>query len=182
MIFVTVGSQKFQFDRLVRAVDALIASGATGDGAFAQTGACTYVPEHMEHESFLDRDSFRAHMDACDVVVTHGGTGAIIGAVKDGKKVIAVPRRAEFGEHVDDHQIEIVRQFGDMGLIEPCMDPVDWLPPTRGHYQRITCPIRATRRSSVPTFLNISMKLEVGDESQEAIRGLAEEQSAIHSR
>lgn len=125
MIFVTVGSQKFQFDRLVRAVDALIASGASGDGAFAQTGACTYVPEHMEHESFLDRDSFRAHMDACDVVVTHGGTGAIIGAVKDGKKVIAVPRRAEFGEHVDDHQIEIVRQFGDMGLIEPCMDPVD---------------------------------------------------------
>ncbi len=26
---------------------------------------------------------------------------------------------------MDDHQIEIVRQFGDMGLIEPCMDPTD---------------------------------------------------------
>lgn len=125
MIFVTVGSQKFQFDRLVRAVDALVASGAAGDGAFAQTGACTYIPEHMEHEAFLDRDSFRGHMDACDVVVTHGGTGAIIGAVKDGKKVIAVPRLAKYGEHVDDHQIEIVRQFGEMGLIEPCMDPAE---------------------------------------------------------
>ena len=64
-------------------------------------------------------------MDACDVVVTHGGTGAIIGAVKDNKKVIAVPRLAKYGEHVDDHQIEIVRQFGDMGLIEPCMNPTD---------------------------------------------------------
>ena len=125
MIFVTVGSQKFQFDRLVRAVDALVASGAAGGGAFAQTGACAYFPEHMEHEAFLDRDSFRAHMDACDVVVTHGGTGAIIGAVKDGKKVIAVPRLAKYGEHVDDHQIEIVRQFGEMGLIEPCMDPAE---------------------------------------------------------
>lgn len=125
MIFVTVGSQKFQFDRLIRAVDALVASGVAKGGAFAQTGACAYVPEHMEHEAFLDREAFRSQMDACDVVVTHGGTGAIIGAVKDGKKVIAVPRRAEFGEHVDDHQIEIVRQFGDMGLIEPCMDPVD---------------------------------------------------------
>lgn len=125
MIFVTVGSQKFQFDRLVRAVDALVASGAAGDGAFAQTGACTYIPEHVEHEAFLDRDSFRAHMDACDVVVTHGGTGAIIGAVKDGKKVIAVPRLAKYGEHVDDHQIEIVRQFGEMGLIEPCVDPAE---------------------------------------------------------
>lgn len=125
MIFVTVGSQKFQFDRLVRAVDTLVASGVAGDGALAQTGACTYVPEHMDYEAFLDRDSFRAHMDACDVVVTHGGTGAIISAVKDGKKVIAVPRRAEFDEHVDDHQLEIVRQFGEMGLIEPCMNPAD---------------------------------------------------------
>ena len=125
MIFVTVGSQKFQFDRLIKAVDDLVASGAVGGGAFAQTGACAYVPKHMEHEAFLDREGFRARMDACDVVVTHGGTGAIIGAVKDGKKVIAVPRHAEFGEHVDDHQTEIVRQFGEMGLIEPCMDPTD---------------------------------------------------------
>lgn len=125
MIFVTVGSQKFQFDRLVEAVDSLVASGAVADGAFAQTGACTYVPTHMDHEAFLDRDGFRARMDACDVVITHGGTGAIIGAVKDGKKVIAVPRLAKFGEHVDDHQAEIVTQFGDMGLIEPCMDPAE---------------------------------------------------------
>ncbi|WP_307979746.1 PssE/Cps14G family polysaccharide biosynthesis glycosyltransferase [uncultured Senegalimassilia sp.] len=125
MIFVTVGSQKFQFDRLIKAVDDLVASGRAEGGAFAQTGACTYVPWHMEHEAFLDREGFRARMDACDVVVTHGGTGAIIGAVKDGKKVIAVPRKAEFGEHVDDHQAEIVRQFGEMGLIEPCMDPAE---------------------------------------------------------
>lgn len=125
MIFVTVGSQKFQFDRLIKAVDALVVSGVAEGGAFAQTGACTYVPEHMMHEAFLDREAFRGRMDECDVVVTHGGTGAIIGAVKDGKKVIAVPRLAQYGEHVDDHQIEIVRQFGEMGLIEPCMDPAD---------------------------------------------------------
>lgn len=79
----------------------------------------------MRHEAFLDRESFRAHMDACEVVVTHGGTGAIIGAVKSGKKVIAVPRLSKYGEHVDDHQVEIVCQFGAMGFIEPCMDPVD---------------------------------------------------------
>ena len=89
MIFVTVGSQKFQFDRLIKAVDGLVASGVAGSGAFAQTGACSYIPGHMQHEAFLDREAFRSQMDACDVVVTHGGTGAIIGAVKDGKKFIA---------------------------------------------------------------------------------------------
>lgn len=125
MIFVTVGSQKFQFDRLLEAVDALVASEGVKGGAFAQTGACTYKPKNMQHEAFLDRESFRAQMDACDVAITHGGTGAIIGAVKAGKKVIAVPRLAQYGEHVDDHQIEIVKQFGDMGLIEPCLNLVE---------------------------------------------------------
>ena len=122
MVFVTVGSQKFQFNRLIEAVDALAASGAIEGGAFAQTGACTYMPTHIEHEAFLDREGFRARMAACDTVITHGGTGAIIGAVKAGKKVIAVPRLAKYGEHVDDHQTEIVTQFAEMGLIEPCMD------------------------------------------------------------
>lgn len=122
MVFVTVGSQKFQFDRLIKAVDALCADGIIESGCFAQTGACAYEPQHMEHKDFLDREEFRARMDACDTVITHGGTGAIIGAVKDGKKVIAVPRHARYGEHVDDHQVEIVRQFAEMGLIEPCYE------------------------------------------------------------
>ncbi len=125
MIFVTVGSQKFQFNRLIEAVDALAASSAVEGGAFAQTGACTYVPQSMGHEAFLEREDFQARMAACDTVITHGGTGAIVGAVKAGKKVIAVPRLAKYGEHVDDHQTEIVAQFAEMGLIEPCMDPAE---------------------------------------------------------
>lgn len=125
MVFVTVGSQKFQFDRLIEAVDALAASGVVDGGVFAQTGVCDYAPRYMEHEAFLNREGFKARMAASDVVITHGGTGAIIGAVKAGKKVIAVPRLAKFGEHVDDHQTEIVTQFAEMGLIEPCMDPAE---------------------------------------------------------
>lgn len=57
-----------------------------------------------------------------DIVITHGGTGAIIGAVKKGKKVIAVPRLAKYGEHVDDHQIQLVEQFNEMELIYSCND------------------------------------------------------------
>ena len=49
-------------------------------------------------------------------------TGAIIGAVKQGKKTIAVPRLSKYGEHVDDHQVQIVEQFTDMKLLEPCWD------------------------------------------------------------
>lgn len=61
-------------------------------------------------------------MGKADIVITHGGTGAIIGAVKKGKKVIAVPRLAKYGEHVDDHQLQLVKQFDDLNLICPCGD------------------------------------------------------------
>lgn len=125
MIFVTLGSQKFQFNRLLKKVDELIESGAITEPVFAQTGASDYVPRHYAFQPFLDRETFADHMARCDTVITHGGTGAIIGAVKNGKKVIAVPRLARYGEHVDDHQLQLIGQFRDLNLICSCDDVED---------------------------------------------------------
>ena len=55
-----------------------------------------------------------------DIVITHGGTGAIVGALKKGKKVIAVPRLAKYGEHVDNHQLQLIEQFRESNLICEC--------------------------------------------------------------
>lgn len=117
MIFVTLGSQKFPFNRLLKKIDELIDEGVITDKVFAQTGASDYRPKNYEYKDFLDRDEFAAMMSTCNIVITHGGTGAIIGAVKKGKKVIAVPRLAKYGEHVDDHQLQIIEQFREQNLI-----------------------------------------------------------------
>ena len=45
-----------------------------------------------------------------------------IRAVKKGKKVIAVPRLAKYGEHVDNHQLQLVGQFKELNLICECQD------------------------------------------------------------
>jgi len=58
-------------------------------------------------------------MEECDLLITHAGTGAIVSALKNGKKVVAVPRLAKYGEHVDDHQMQITFAFAKMNLIEP---------------------------------------------------------------
>lgn len=121
MIFITLGSQKFQFNRLLKAVDDLIEKGLVTDEVFAQSGYSDYHPRHYQFKQFLNRDEFAENEANADIVITHGGTGAIIGAVKKRKKVIAVPRRAEYGEHVDDHQFQIIEQFTELGLICPCM-------------------------------------------------------------
>ena len=113
MIFITLGSQKFQFNRLLKAVDEI----AVDDEIFAQIGYSDYKPQHYEYKEFLDRDEFERMMSKADIVITHGGTGAIIEAVKKGKKVIAVPRLKKYGEHVDNHQTEIVNVFSEEGYI-----------------------------------------------------------------
>lgn len=117
MIFITLGSQKFQFNRLLQAVDELIEKGVIDDEVFAQVGYSDYEPKHFEYKQFLDREEFAAQEGKCDILITHGGTGAIIGAVKKSKKVIAVPRLAKYGEHVDDHQIQLIAQFKGQKLI-----------------------------------------------------------------
>ena len=118
MIFITLGSQKFQFNRLLREVDKLIESGHIKEKVFAQIGYSDYKPVNYEYKEFLDRHEFKCMIDRCEKVITHGGTGAIINALKKEKYVIAVARRKEFGEHVDNHQLQIVKQFTEMKFIE----------------------------------------------------------------
>ena len=122
MIFITLGSQKFQFNRILKEVDRLVESGTIVDTVFAQIGNSDYEPVNYPFKRFLSRDEFAKFQSECSIVITHGGTGAIIGALRNGKKVIAVPRLAKYGEHVDDHQLQIIHQFDEMHLIEPCYD------------------------------------------------------------
>ena len=122
MIYITLGSQKFQFNRLLIVVDRLVAEGKITDEVFAQTGYSDYLPKHYQYKPVLDRDEYAQMMEKADIVITHGGTGAIIGAVKKGKKVIAVPRLAKYREHVDNHQLQCIGEFKEMNLICACYD------------------------------------------------------------
>lgn len=125
MIFVTLGSQKFQFDRLLQKLDDMVENNIITEKIIAQIGASTYLPQHYEYVRFMDREQFAETMDQCDIVITHGGTGVIISAVKKGKKVIAIPRLAKYKEHVDDHQLQLLHQFDDLELICACYEVDD---------------------------------------------------------
>lgn len=117
MIFITLGSQKFQFNRLLKAVDELVSRGAISDEVFAQTGYSDYEPNNYKFKQFLSREEFADVVSKTDIVITHGGTGAIVGAIKAEKKVIAIPRLEEYGEHVDNHQKQLVAEFKKSNLI-----------------------------------------------------------------
>lgn len=122
MIFVCVGSRDYQFNRLLKALDELVASGDVQDKVIAQIGQSEYEPQHYEWHRFLDRECFKEYQNDADIIISHGGTGALIGALKLNKQVIAVPRLARYGEHIDDHQTQISGVLAEEGYLREVLD------------------------------------------------------------
>ena len=118
MIFISVGSQKFQFNRLLAEIDRLIENNTITDKVFAQIGNSDYKPRNYKYVDFVTQDDFNKLIEKSDIIITHGGTGVIINTIKKGKKVRAIPRLSKYKEHVDDHQIQLINEFKELNLIE----------------------------------------------------------------
>jgi UDP-N-acetylglucosamine transferase subunit ALG13 len=54
--------------------------------------------------------------------VTHTGVGSVLCAREAGHVPVVVPRLHRFGEHVDDHQLELVAALGADGHVVPVTD------------------------------------------------------------
>jgi len=124
LIFVCVGSRKFQFNRLIEKIDELVAGGFIKEEVFAQTAATTYIPKYFESKPYLSSEEFKSYQCRADLIITHGGTGAMLGALKLEKQVIAVPRLCKYGEHSDDHQTQVAGVLEKQGYLR-CILNVD---------------------------------------------------------
>lgn len=117
MIFVTLGTQDKSFDRLLKAIDSEIEKGTIHDKVIVQAGYTKYESKNMEIFDLVGPEEFDKLVDECDLLITHGGVGSILSAVKKGKKVIGAPRLKKYKEHTNDHQKQIVKEFAKEGYI-----------------------------------------------------------------
>lgn len=123
MIFVTLGTQKFQMNRLIKAADKL--ADQVDEEIFIQTGNSTYKPRKCKYEAFMSPESYKEKIEKCSCLITHAGVGTIITGVNADKPVIVVPRLAAMKEHVDDHQKEIAEAFSGKGCVLYCKNADD---------------------------------------------------------
>ena len=90
MILVTLGTQKFQMNRLIEAVDKI--APTLDEEVFIQTGNSTYIPKNCKYSSFVEKEKFQNMIAECSLLITHSGVGSIMTGVKLNKPVIVVPR------------------------------------------------------------------------------------------
>lgn len=118
MILVILGTQDKEFTRLLKMVEDMIKEGLIKDEVIVQAGQTKYKSKYMEILDLIPNTKFNKLIKEADLVITHGGVGSIISALKQNKSVIAVPRLSKYSEHVNDHQLEIVEEFSKLGYIK----------------------------------------------------------------
>ena len=111
MIFVTVGTHDQQFNRLVRFMDEW--AKVHDEPVVIQTGCSTVEPRHSEWKDYYPYPVMQRYMEEARIVITHGGPSSFLPPLQFKKIPIVVPRRMEFHEHVNDHQVAFVKAFAE---------------------------------------------------------------------
>lgn len=117
LIFVTVGSRPYPFDRLFKEIDTLIDKGIIDEEIFAQIGSSKYQPKNYKYKDYISPEEFEKYINSSEIVISHGASGSIVKALKAHKKVIAVTRLEKYGEHIDDHQVQMNKAFEMNSLV-----------------------------------------------------------------
>lgn len=123
-ILVTVGTE-LPFDRLVSAVDFWAADRGRSSEVFAQIGASTDPPARIRWARFVDGAAFHEYFCTADLIVAHAGMGTILSALQYQRPLIVMPRRADLGEHRNDHQLATATRLSEQGRVNVAIDEND---------------------------------------------------------
>jgi UDP-N-acetylglucosamine transferase subunit ALG13 len=150
VIFATVGTHGQPFGRFLGAL-----AGLPGD-VIVQYGHNPAPAGVAEAHAFLPFDVLNDLMRRADAVVTHAGVGSVLCAREAGHVPVVVPRLHRFGEHVDDHQTELVSALAADGHVVAVWDIAE-LPAAvaragrRADVARVTNPLHAAVREALLT-------------------------------
>jgi UDP-N-acetylglucosamine transferase subunit ALG13 len=120
MLLVTVGTD-LPFNRLVRTVDDWAAKNGRTD-VFAQIGETDWKPAHIAHTKFIEPVDFNKRFAEADIIIAHAGMGTILSALKWGKPLVVMPRRASLGEQRNEHQLATAKHLLALGKVTVAFD------------------------------------------------------------
>lgn len=159
MIFVTVGTE-MHFNRMVQPIDQWAGRNGRSD-IFAQVGATDWKPRHIESVPYLDAIESRKRIAAAEVVIAHAGMGTILMARELGRPILVMPRRAEFGEHRNNHQLATARELSAQGFVTAAFDEEQLLAKL-DQLEQLPCPARISSYASERLLQRITHFIAMG--------------------
>jgi UDP-N-acetylglucosamine transferase subunit ALG13 len=127
LILLSFGTHQQPFPRALDLVEPLARGG---EDLVIQYGSTPPMPEmpNAVWIEFMPYDDVVDAMAKVDSVICHAGVGTIMTALKAGHTPVVIPRQAQHGEHVDDHQLDIATRFAERGLVRCVTTETDLAP------------------------------------------------------
>lgn len=119
--FVSVGNAKQPFPRLLAEVERI--GFALPHPIVVQHGVTLFDSNTCLKVPFVDMSTFERLVAEADLLIIHAGAGSVIHALRAGKVPVVMPRRAMYGEHIDDHQLEFAQTLAKAGRLVLAEDP-----------------------------------------------------------
>lgn len=119
MILITVGTEKYPFNRLMLWIDLLANHGfldSEQEEIVVQYGNCTILPTGVKVYKLLPETEFSHLLKRARLVIAHCGEGTMDLLTELEKPFVLVPRQHRFGEHLDDHQLELAEVLKELGF------------------------------------------------------------------
>lgn len=157
MIFVTVGTHEQPFNRLIKYVD----NWAKGveEEVLIQTGVSRYKPVNCRWQQFFKQQEMYDLIEQARIIITHGGPSCYMDVLQRGKIPIVVPRHHEFREHVDDHQLEISREYKRLYNNIILVENIDDLGGCIEHYDKLAADMNNSFISHSAEFCEAFIKI-----------------------
>ena len=124
-LFVALGTSDRPMTRLLGWIDALVEAGTLSGPVVVQGALGSYVPRHFRSVPMLPDRELIAFLRHAERIVCHGGCGVLGTCMKLGRRPIAIPRRADAGEAINDHQIMLCRALADQGQATLCQSQAE---------------------------------------------------------
>jgi UDP-N-acetylglucosamine transferase subunit ALG13 len=119
MILVLLGTFQIEFPRPLMVIEQLKQENKIQEKVIVQNGFTSFNSSLLDLRPFMSSEELDKLYQEARIIITHAGTGSLMKGIKMGKKVISVPRLKKYGEHIDDHQLEIHTEFEKLKYIYP---------------------------------------------------------------
>jgi UDP-N-acetylglucosamine transferase subunit ALG13 len=117
MIFVVLGTWEMPFTRPPVEIEEAARRGLLPQPIVVQSGKTSYALPYLKLVPFFGKEELEQKYEQAEMIICQAGVGSIMLGLREHKKVIAIARAAEFDEHVDDHQLEILNVSSQSGAV-----------------------------------------------------------------